>query len=191
MCFWFAITTCCISVVGVASNFLWLFQDLPTPSSPPTAATLSTRTTYHHAHGPFRTNATTDRRTTTTTDRRARHGYAQTTSYVAIVDASKNVPQERIADRICEHVVDVSVPQVVEQLFVVPKISSQTESCSVQWNRFLAVPVPRMIEQFVEVPKFVSQGRIQQRTPKQISDTLVPQVVSLRADNRNCRHFIH
>ena len=59
------------------------------------------------------------------------------TSYVAIVKASKFVPQERIADRICEHVVDVSVPQVVEQLFVVPKISSQTESCSAPRNRFL------------------------------------------------------
>ena len=73
--------------------------------------------------------------------------------------------------------VDVSVPHVVEQLFVVPKISSQTEFCSVLSNRFLAVPVPRMTEQFVEVPKFVSQDRIQHRTLEQISDTPVPQVV--------------
>ena len=115
--------------------------------------------------------------TATTTDCRARNGYAYSISYVAIVKASKSVPQERIADRICEHVVDVSVPQVVEQLLIVPKISSQTESCSVPWNRFLAVPVPRMIEQFVEVPKTVSQDRIQQRTLEQISDTPVPQVV--------------
>ena len=58
-----------------------------------------------------------------------------------------------------------------------PKISSQTEFCSVLSNRFLAVPVPHMIEQFVEVPKFVSQDRIQHRTLEQISDTPVPQLV--------------
>ena len=83
---------------------------------------------------------------------------------------SQIVPQECIADRIREHVVDVSVPQVVEQLFVVPKISSQTQPCSAPRRRFLAVPVPRMIEQFVDVPKTVSQDRIQQRTLEQISD---------------------
>ena len=103
---------------------------------------------------------------TSTTNRRARDGYVHCTSYVAIVGASTIVPQERIAD-----VVDVSVSQVVEQLFVVPKISSQTEFCSVLSNRFLAVPVPHMIEQCVEVPKFVSQDRIQHRTLEQISLT--------------------
>ena len=115
--------------------------------------------------------------TTTTTDRRARCGYAYSRSYVAIVKDSKFVPQERIAGRVCEHVVDVSVPQVVEQLSVVLKISSQTEFCSVPSNRFLAVPVPHMIEQLLDVLKFVSQDRIQQRTLEQISDTHVPQVV--------------
>ena len=64
--------------------------------------------------------------------------------------------------------VDVSVPHVVEQLFVAPKIST-----------FLAVPVPRMTEQLVEVPKFVSQDRIQQRTLDKISDTPVPVVEEL------------
>ena len=51
---------------------------------------------------------------------------------------------------ICEHVVGVSVPPVVEQLFVVPKILSQTESCSVPWNRFLAVPLTLFVEQLVK-----------------------------------------
>ena len=74
----------------------------------------------------------------------------------------------------CGHVVDVSVPQVVEQLFVVPKISSQTESCNVRWNTVLAVPVTLVAEQLVEVSKFVFQDRIQQRTLEQISDTPVP-----------------
>ena len=89
--------------------------------------------------------------------------------------ASKIVSQELVSERICEHVVDVTVPQVVEQLFVVPKIPSETEFCSAAWNRFLAVPVP-VIEQFVDVSKFVFQDRIQ-RTLEQISDTPVPQVV--------------
>ena len=73
------------------------------------------------------------------------------------------------------------VDVVVEQLFVVPKISSQTESCTVPWNRFLAVPVPRMIEQLVEVAKFVSQDRIQQRNLEQICDTPAPQVGTRRS----------
>ena len=75
-----------------------------------------------------------------------------------------------MSERNCEPVVDVSVPQVVRS-------QAKTESCSVPWNQFLAVPVPRVIEQFVEVPKFVSQDRTQQRTLTQISDTPVPQVV--------------
>ena len=130
----------------------------------------------HHST-PYLSLSVISTETTTTTNRRARYGYAHSISYVAIVKASKFVPQERISGRICEHVVDVSIPQVVEQLFVVLKISSQTESCTVLSNRFLAVPVPRMIEQFVEMPKVVSQDRIQQRTLEQISDTPVPQVV--------------
>ena len=63
---------------------------------------------------------------------------------------------------------DVPVPQDVEQLFVVPQISSQTAFCSVPSNMFLAVPVPRMTEQFVDVLKIVSQDRTQQRTLEQI-----------------------
>ena len=108
--------------------------------------------------------------TAASTDRRAHCGYAHFTSYVAILKDSKVVSSKRMSERICEHVVDVSVPQVVEQLFVVPKISSQTESCSVPWNRFLAVPATVVVKKLVEVPKFVSQDRILQRTLEQISD---------------------
>ena len=168
-----AITCCCMQFLGVACNFPLLTQDpaAPPPSSQQQHYPRTNTSSSSSKPIPFPTE------TTTTTDRRALYGYAHCTSYVAIVKASKFVPQERIADRICEHVVDVSVPQVVEQLIVVPKIPSQTESRSVPWNRFLAVPVPRMIEQLVEVPKFVSQDRIRQRTLEQISDTPVPQVV--------------
>ena len=47
------------------------------------------------------------------------------TSHGGIVKAVSIVSCERISERICEHVVDVSVPQVVGQLFAVPKNSSQ------------------------------------------------------------------
>ena len=76
--------------------------------------------TYHHHH-PSQLIPFISTETTTKTDRRARCGYAHYTSYVAIVKAPKFVPQERISERMCEHVVDVSVPQVAEHLFVVPK----------------------------------------------------------------------
>ena len=57
------------------------------------------------------------------------------------------------------------------------RISSQTESCSVPWSRFLAVPAALLVEQLAKVPKFVSKDRIQQRTLEQISDTPFPHVV--------------
>ena len=69
------------------------------------------------------------------------------------------------------------MPQAVEQLFVVPKISSQTESCNAPWTRFLAVPVTLIEEKLVDVPQIVSTDRIQQRTLEQISDIPVPRVV--------------
>ena len=94
--------------------------------------------------------------------------------------------------------VDVSVPQVVDQLFVVPKISSQTESCSVPWNRFLAVPATVVVKQLVGVPKFVFQDRMQQRTLERISDKssslISPRMgpnISRGADFRNSRNFTH
>ena len=192
----------------------WCCMQLPAPDSRPRGTptlhlnnnTINTHTSSSSSS--FKPLHFISTETTTITDHRARYGCAHCTICVAIVKASNSVPQERTADRICEHVVDVSVPQVIEQLFVVPKISSQTESCGVPWNRFLAVPVPRMIEQLVEVPKFVSQERIQQRTLEQIFDTPVPQVVEelvglhsfhpgwgptssfCGADLRNTRYFI-
>ena len=56
------------------------------------------------------------------------------------------------------------VPQVVEQIIEVPKISSQDCILQRTVERVLDVPVPQIIEEVVEVPKIVSQDRIQQRT---------------------------
>ena len=101
--FLFAITTCCVQFCVVACA-----------ARPPTSQQ------QHYLH----TNITSSSskpilfistETTTTTDRRACYGYPYSISYVAIVKASKIVPQERISERICEQVVDVSFPQVVEQ----------------------------------------------------------------------------
>ena len=165
-----AISCCCMQFRVVACNFVVLFSR---PAAPPPTANNNTilTQTYHHTPSP------SPLPTAASTDRRAHCGYAHFTSYVAIVKDSKVVSSERMSERICEHVVDVSVPQVVEQLFVVPKISSQTESCSVPWNRFLVVRATLVVKQLVEVPKFVFQDRIQQRTLEQISDTPDPQVV--------------
>ena len=66
---------------------------------------------------------------------------------------------------ICEHVVDVSVPQVVRHLFVVPISQAKTESCSKPCNRFLAVPVTLIVEQLVDVPR------------QNLADIPVPQAV--------------
>ena len=63
-----------------------------------------------------------------------------------------------------------------------PKISSQTKSFSVPWNRFLAVLVTLIAEQLINVPKILSQDRTQQRTLEPISDTPAPQVVEELAE---------
>ena len=115
---WVAITCCCVQFLVVACNLL-LFQD---PAAPPTPLSLQQQQHYPHtshivmhiAHF-----ATTDLRTAATKDHRASYGYAHSTSCVKLSRPSE------LSERNCEHVVDVSVPQVVGQLFVVPKISSQ------------------------------------------------------------------
>ena len=64
--------------------------------------------------------------------------------------------------KICEQIVDVHVPQVVEQVFEVKQI--------------LDVLVPEMVEQLVKLPNTVSQDRIQERVER-IADIPVPQIV--------------
>ena len=53
-----------------------------------------------------------------------------------IVKAVNAVPRERIAQRICEQIVDVGGSQVAEQDTEVPRPQAETEHCNVQWNRF-------------------------------------------------------
>ena len=74
---------------------------------------------------------------------------------------------ERISERICEQIADVRVPQVVEQIIEVPKMTEQT----------LDVLMLDMVEQLVKLPNTVSDDRIQQRTAEHIAVIPVPQDV--------------
>ena len=78
-----------------------------------------------------------------------------------IVKVINAVPRERIAKRICEHIVDVDGSQVAEQDTEVPKTSSRdgTSQCTVE----------QILDVFV--PKTISQDRIQQQTLEQIVNT--------------------
>ena len=98
---------------------------------------------------------------------------------VEVIDA---VPRERIAKRICEHIVDVDGSQVVEQNTEVPKTACRDRTLQCTVEQILNVPVPEMVKQSAEVPKTISQDRIQQQTLEQIVDTPVPQVVEELAE---------
>ena len=99
-----------------------------------------------------------------------------------VIEAINVVLRERIAKRICEHIVDVHKSQVVAQATEEPKTSSRdrTSQCTVE--QILNDPVPEMVTQWMEVPNTVSQDRIKQRTVEHISEIPVPQVVEELAE---------
>ena len=92
-------------------------------------------------------------------------------------DTPWRAPRERISEKICEQVVDVQLPQVVEQVLGGPKIPSRDRILQGTRERVLDVPVPEMVEQLVKLPKTVSQNRTQQQTEEQVINAPVPQVV--------------
>ena len=57
-------------------------------------------------------------------------------------------PQEQTFEKICEQIVDVHGPQVVERTIGVPKISILQGTA----EQILDVLVPEMVEQFADVP---------------------------------------
>ena len=117
------------------------------------------------------------------------------------------VPRERIAKRICEHIVDVDGSQVVEQDTEVPKTSSRdrnltvysgTDSqCSRAGNgetvggsaedyfpiqqqtleQIVDTPVPHVVEELAEIFKVLSLDGVQQRSVEQTIET--PPAISL------------
>ena len=69
--------------------------------------------------------------------------------------------QERIPEKICEQIVDVHVPQVVEQVLDVPKMSCRDRISQGTVEQILDVVVPGMVEELVKLPKTVSEDGIQ------------------------------
>ena len=99
-----------------------------------------------------------------------------------IAEVINAVPRERIAERICELIVDVDVSQVVAQGSEVSKTSGRDRTLQCTADQILDVPVPEMMTQLVQVPNAVSQDRIKQRTLEHISEIPVPQVVEELAE---------
>ena len=73
-----------------------------------------------------------------------------------IVEAIEVIPQEQMAERIVEQIVDVSVPQILEQI--------------------VDVPVPQITEETDEVATLIPQERIQQRTLEETVNVPVLQI---------------
>ena len=114
---------------------------------------------------------------------------------------------ERGRPRLAEHIADVLVPliteeivevlktvfqeqiserickQIVEQAAEVPKTSSRDRTLQRAAEQIPNVPVPEMVTQLMEVTETVSPDRIQQRTVEQIVDAPVPQVVEELAES--------
>ena len=83
-------------------------------------------------------------------------------------DMPWRAPQEQVSWKICEQIVDVQVPQDVEQAIAVLKISSSDRNLLGTVERILDVLAPEMIDQLVELLKTVSKNRIRERTVEQI-----------------------
>ena len=84
-------------------------------------------------------------------------------------------PQDRIPEKICEQIVDVSVSQVVEQVTGLPENSSQDRNLQGTVEQIPDDPMLEKAEQLVEVPEIVSRDGVQQRIVEQIIDAPVPQ----------------
>ena len=76
--------------------------------------------------------------------------------------------QEQVSWKICEQIVDVQVPQDVEQAIAVLKISSSDHNLLGTVERILDVLAPEMVDQLVELLKTVSKNRIRERTVERI-----------------------
>ena len=90
----------------------------------------------------------------------------------------------------CEQVVDVRVPQVIEQVLEVPKTASRDRTLqdTVEWvldvllpemvkrlmklPNAVVAPVPQVVEDLAEASKVFSQDRIQRRSEGQMIKTL-------------------
>ena len=85
-----------------------------------------------------------------------------------VAERGTRPPLERILERICKHIVDIQVLQVVGQVTGVPKTPSRDRILQCTVDQIFDV---LMMKQLMEVPKTTSQDRIQQQTVEQIVDT--------------------
>ena len=65
------------------------------------------------------------------------------------------IPQERISERIVEHIVDVPVPQMQEQIVEVIKVIPQELVSERIVEQIVDVPVPQIVEEIVEVVQII------------------------------------
>ena len=63
-----------------------------------------------------------------------------------IVEIVKVVFQERIAEKICEQIVDVDGCRIKKR----PRPQAETEPCNMQWNKFPMFLVPEVVTQLLE-----------------------------------------
>ena len=80
---------------------------------------------------------------------------------VQIVEVIKEIPQEQLAERLEEQIVDAPVPQILEQLVdvPVPQITEETDEVA-------NVPLPHIQEQIVAVVKAVPSRWETDRSPR-------------------------
>ena len=78
--------------------------------------------------------------------------------------------------RLAEHIVDVLVPLIIEEIVEVLKTVFQEQISEKICKHIGHVHVPRAVEQATEVPKTSSRDRTWQCTAEQILDVLVPEM---------------
>ena len=107
----------------------------------------------------------------------------------------ETVSQDRIPQRTAEQLVDIPVPQVIEESLRCSMYSLRTALNSETWSRLLRprqLPLDEeVMEKTIEVVKFSPQERVQNRTVRQIIDVPIPRVMeeileveTLLADNK-------
>ena len=74
---------------------------------------------------------------------------------IDVVEVVQIIPQERIQQRIVEQIVDVPVPQVVEEILEVIKVIPQERVSERIVEQIVDVPVPQVMEEIVKVVRFI------------------------------------
>ena len=75
------------------------------------------------------------------------------------VKVVKLIPHVQISGRMCERIVEVPVPQIVEQLLEVPKNGSRDRILQRAAEQIVDVPAPRMFERIVEPTEIVDNDK--------------------------------